>query len=208
MHTGLWCTLRGQFPTGVGLVTWLFSECQTCLNSSCALCTMGCAPAFPESHMLTVVHTSYRWLAPRLLAQAGGDTGRSQIGVSWGKQWLVLSMAEEPRLSSYTSAALRNLSTSDASPRPSGVLYCPHWLHLTGVLCTVFTSKLGCVSACIAGVQPHNILVLVFWNQTRNNSSRAKLFETFSTGCQELYLETNKVSSPTPHFPFFIGSLF
>lgn len=109
--------------------------------------------------MLTVVHTSYRWLAPRLLAQAGGDIGRSQIGVSWGKQWLVLSMAEEPPLSSYTSAALRNLSTSDAFPRPSGVLYCPHWLHLTGVLCTVFTSKLGCVSACIAGVQLHNILV-------------------------------------------------
>lgn len=164
MHTGLWCTLRGQFSTGVSLITGLFSERQTCLNSSCAPCsacagTVECAPAFPESHMLTVVHTSYSWLAPRLLAQAGGDTGRSQIGVSWGKQWLVLSMAEEPPLSSYTSAALRNLSTSDASPRPSGVLYCPHWLHLTGVLCTVFTSKLGCVCACIAGVQLHNTLV-------------------------------------------------
>lgn len=100
MHTGLWCTLRGQFPTGVGLVAWLFSERQTCLSCSCAprsACAgrMGCAPAFPESHMLAVVHTSYRWLAPHLLAQAGGDTGRSQIGVSWGKQWLVLSMAEE-----------------------------------------------------------------------------------------------------------------
>lgn len=74
----------------------------------------------------------------------------------------MLSMAEEPPNPPHTLSALRNLSTSDAPPppsRPSGVLSCPHWLHLTGVLCTLFASKLGCVSACVAGVQPHSILV-------------------------------------------------
>lgn len=85
MHTGLRLTLKRQFLTGVSLITWLSSERQTCLRSSGALCRHGgactCLPRVPRAPH-SGVHTGYRWLAAQLLAQAGRDTGGSQIGLS------------------------------------------------------------------------------------------------------------------------------
>lgn len=93
MHTGLWCTLTQEFLTGVGWPHHLaFLRTSGLPEFQCALCSAlcrhsgacTCLPRVPQAH--SVVHTSYRWLAPHLLAQAGRDTGRSQIGVFLGER--------------------------------------------------------------------------------------------------------------------------
>lgn len=99
MHTAI--------PDWVSLITWLFSELQTCLNSSWALCSpdlgmVGCAPAFPESPRA-------RWCTP------GTDDWPL---VSWHKLGEMLGV---PNWSFCVSlVALRNISASDVTPRPLG----------------------------------------------------------------------------------------
>lgn len=76
MHTAI--------PDWVSLITWLFSELQTCLNSSWALCSPdlrhgGMCTCLPRVPTRSVVYTRHRRLAPRLLAQAGRDAGGPKL---------------------------------------------------------------------------------------------------------------------------------
>lgn len=116
-------------PDWVSLITWLFSELQTCLNSSWALCssglgTVGCAPAFPESHTLGGAYQSQM-------------TGSSSPGTSWE------GCQEVPDWSfQVSSVALRNLSAGDVTPR---LLGCSPGLTGFTILAfsTLFTSEWG-----------------------------------------------------------------
>lgn len=152
-------------PDWVSLITWLFSELQTCLNSSWALCssdlsTMGCAPAFPESHTLGGAYQSQM-------------TGSSSPGTSWER------CREVPDRSFQVSlVALRNLNAGDVTPR---LLGCS--TGLTGftilasyTLCSLVSGVCLCMCSSGAAAQ-HPYAVL--WNQTRNNSLHAKLLRTF-----------------------------
>lgn len=94
-------------PDWVSLITWLFSELQTCLSSSWALCTsdlgmVGCASAFPKPHTLGGAHRSQM-------------AGPSSPGTSWER------CQEVPDWSFLVFlVALRNLSASDVTPWPLG----------------------------------------------------------------------------------------
>lgn len=81
-------------PDWVSLITWLFSELQTCLNSSWVLCSsdlgmVGCAPAFPEPHTLGGAHQSHM-------------AGPSSPGTSWERcqkvpDWSFLGCPEKSK---------------------------------------------------------------------------------------------------------------
>lgn len=155
----------------VSLITWLFSELQTCLNSSWALCssglgTVGCAPAFPESHTLSGAYQSQM-------------TGSSSPGTSWER------CQEVPDWSFQVSlVALRNLSAGDVTPR---LLGCSTGLTGFTILAfsTLFTSEWG-VSACVARVQPHGIRMPSCGTRPETTlymPSFSGLSETFSVGC-------------------------
>lgn len=84
------------FPDWASLVTWLLSDMPEFQVGPVLVSAWWDAHLPSQSPPCLVVYTSHRWSAPCLPAQAGRDAGRSLIGASWGKDWLVLSMVEEP----------------------------------------------------------------------------------------------------------------